>query len=88
MTDTTTKAASLTPARISLIEDARKAGFIAEIDPNGYFRIYKEVCNGARPASRKGVCMYEDGTAFVIGVDLRVAKGMRSFKEIRSALGI
>jgi hypothetical protein len=38
--------------------------------------------------ARKGVVIYEDGTAFLCGLELEACKAMRSYREVRSALGL
>jgi hypothetical protein len=72
----------ITPRRQRLLDDAQKAGYSIEIQAHE-IRITKQVRN-----KKKGLVIYVDGTAFDITVDIRVAKGIRSYRDMRAVLGI
>ncbi len=40
------------------------------------------------PRTVTGIVLYENGTAFDVTVDLSVAKGIRSYAEMRKLLGL
>lgn len=77
--------ARTTPAKTKLIEDATKDGFTVEVEPSGFFRIYKP---GGRDGKRYGVYMYDPKTVYSIGGDTRHDEGLKTFKEIRAALNL
>lgn len=74
----------MTTQRAKLIEDAEKAGYTVVIRA-GTTRIYK-TCG--RWNESRGIDICEDGTALRIDVRADIAKGMRSYKDMREVLGI
>lgn len=79
----------------TLLDDARAAGWTVAVDGRGATTVYKEVACGGRvragrpPRTRRiGLLIYDDGTAFVLGIDLGVAAGIRSLAAMRRVLEI
>jgi hypothetical protein len=69
----------------SLINDATRAGFSVETK-GGETYIIKRV---GRWKKATGLVIYGDGTAFDVTVEnLGAAKGLRSYKDMRTILGI
>lgn len=68
----------------ALTEDATKAGYTVELDGTD-IRIVKRV---GRRKKLEGIVISETGTALLIDVRLDVAKGMRSYKDMRRVLGL
>jgi hypothetical protein len=76
----------MTPRRQRLIDDARDAGFAVTIgddsSPTTILRTSK------RGRTTKGLMIYPDGTAFDATVRLDVARGLRSYADMRAVLGL
>lgn len=79
----------------TLLDDARAAGWTVAVDGRGATTVYKEVACGGRTRAgqpprtrRKGLFIYDDGTAFVLGIDLGIAAGIRSLAAMRRVLEI
>lgn len=73
--------------REKLIEDARAAGWTIKQDGRETI-IVKTIKVNKTKTRKDGLVIYEDGVAIRIGVDLAVAKGIQSDKEMRAALGL
>lgn len=66
-----------------LIDDARSAGLDVTINRNDVLIVRRT------PKLKRvsyGLVIYESGTAFDVKVDLAVARGIRSFADMRSIL--
>jgi hypothetical protein len=68
----------------NLLEDAKAKGFTVETEGTK-IRISKRV---GRWSEIRGIELFDDGTAFDLSVDLSVTRGMRSYEDMRSVLGI
>lgn len=75
----------MTANMTSLIEDAEAAGFTAKVDADGQVAITKKV---GRWRKDVGLVVYGCRTAFDVTVAPNVAKGLRSYKDMRIVLGI
>jgi hypothetical protein len=84
----------MTKAKSSLIEDAKNAGFEVQVDDDGcvFFRRWS---NHRDPQGRLcprlldgSMVLYASGTAFSLTTPLSVAKGMRSYRDMRRCLGL
>jgi len=84
--DTSRKKKAAGSQRQRLIEDARAAGFEVKQDSDGTVSIVKIHRGTGRPI--RGLVIYPNGTAFDATVDLSVARGFRSYKAMRSVLGL
>lgn len=74
----------MTRRQAALLVDALEAGYAVHSGRSG-LTIIKLVGRWRKAA---GLTIDDDGTAFVIGVDLAVAAGIRSYEVMRRALGI
>jgi hypothetical protein len=75
---------TMTTNRAKLINDAKAAGYSVEMCRDGStIRIVKKIGRWQKPV---GIVLYDDGTAFDVSLDLCVARGLRSFKSMRSIL--
>lgn len=73
--------------RDKLIEDAKAAGYTVEA--RGRETIIVKTIKVNKTKTRKdGLVIYEDGVAIRIGIDLAVARGIQSDKEMRAVLGL
>jgi len=69
-----------------LVDEAKSAGFTITKDPDGTIKIVKRHGGHGRPI--RGLVIFPNGTAFDATVDLSVARGIRSYKAMRSVLGL
>lgn len=74
----------MTAARQSLIDDAREAGYVVTQDGEMTL-ITKRV---GRWQETRGLVLFGCGTAILADVRLDIAKGIRSYREMREALGL
>lgn len=74
----------MTRNMLSLIEDAKAAGYVVTQDETTTL-ITKRV---GRWNQVYGIVLFGDETAILADVQLDVAKGMRSYRDMRKALGI
>jgi hypothetical protein len=68
----------------ALINDAKKAGYTVTRSGDD-IAIIKRVGRWKKP---RGIYIYGDGTAFDVSVHLGVAKGIRSYRDMRAVLEI
>jgi hypothetical protein len=72
--------------RAALIADAKAAGYDVIADGTTLRIVRMDRRSKGRPL--RGIVLYETGTAFDATVDLSVARGMRSYADMRKVLGI
>ena len=78
----------MTPRMKSLLDDATAAGYAVTRDGSSTIVSRRRKVNASGKTRLEGIEIYEDGTAILLGVDLAVCKGMRSYKAMRSVLGL
>jgi hypothetical protein len=76
----------MTQRKQQLIDDAKAAGFTVVTSESGVVRIRKTHKGNGRVL--RGLDLYPDGTAIDATLDLSVAKGVRSYADMRAILGV
>lgn len=75
----------LSKAKQTIVDDARAAGYTIEEEETAIY-IYKREKRWNK--IKKGLVIYQSGTAFRMDVDPSVATGIRSHQDMRDNLGI
>lgn len=78
----------MSPAREMLLRDARAAGYVISAGSAGETVIVRTIGVNGTTTRRRGIVIFDDGTAIRVDVDLSVAAGMRSYRDMRAVLGI
>ncbi len=74
------------PRLQALIEDARKAGYEIKTEPNGTVAIFRK--HKGTGTILQGLLIHPNGTAIDSSVRPDIAKGLRSFGDMRKVLGL
>lgn len=80
-----TKKQEATKKKREFLQEARDAGYRIQHEDDGTVRITKDYGPWKK---QYGIRIHPDGTAFDITVDLSVAKGLRSYRDMRRVLCI